>query len=782
MKALIQFSFISLISTVLCLMPVSNLKAESQELSDAERRRSSVTNPTTANPGVVTSSSEETASGVYYDSEGYAVTVRKEKTTGAKLALTGDFLALVMLLGVGAYIGTIWKYRKWTMDMKIATAAAAIMTGAVIYAITQARSKITDKEYKIEIREDGTVNNMQADAIREQAKSYRTLESLAGIKWKIEAAGAAAFTAAAVVSVVQDRKLKASQAACTAAVAADVTCPGASGAVMNLNAAEAGSGVAPSGVEFTKIMAANQAAKAAITTCTTAKAPCLAATIEMDAVTTGIDQASLEASLPAAQMASVIAPTERLHLADVDLYQSYMTGMIAQNEINELWSFESRNFPYESLFLAKSSHENFALTSYLQKFEEQRFYQGELSSLTIDKAQAMGAQANTYMDQKLRLRLSENTKRLQNILLDWIFPSAQAWTMKEFGLAGGVAVAAAMMFRKQAQIFDRWMAVPRNRQYVFAGSAAIATAAAVISKKSEGTYKENAEKLEGMLKEIERLQGMPLGYTAPPKTSTGFNDGLTPRNVQSSRLALDGGKTSCMIGQPTGSEACRSFESEIKKETALGDMGDTMANLATLTGSTADGFMGTDSLSGATLDNINQLAASQAVADEALRQARDSYNKLREKNGEKPLDFVKLSSDFLDGVKKATIRNLEEDANGSRRLMASLGGAGNIPLGKPIEEKAAESVESAIVDGKGVAAGNKAPEGNFDFSFGFDDSGNQDDLLANAVYGDDGMLIDIKNDFESTDDIVSNRDVSLFQIISVRYLKSGFPRLFELKE
>lgn len=778
MKALFQFSFISLISAVLCLMPVSNLRAESEELSDAERRRSEVTTPTTSDEAEVTVSSDESASGVYYDSEGYAVTVRKETTTGSKISLTGDFLSLVMLLGVGVFIGTIWKYQPWSLDMRIATAAAAIMTGAVIYAITQARSKITDKEYKIEIREDGTVNNMQADAIREQAKSYRTLENLAALKWKIEAAGAAAFTAAAVVSVMQDRALKAAQSACQAAAAADVTCNAtAAAAVTNLIVTEAGTGVTTSYSDYTAVMSANTATDAAISTCTTARAPCQALTNLTRTVVAGA------AEIPQVQVSEFTPILDNQQNFSGDIYyQKFVSSMVSNQEVIELWDFEDRNFPYEDLLTSVEPIEQSAHTNYFQKYEEERFLKGELSSLSVDETLRMGAQVSSYFDQKLRSKLISNTKKLQDVVIEMIFPSAQAWSLKEFGLGGGIAVAAVALFRKQSTIFDRWMASPRKRQFVFGGAAAVATTASVISKKSEGTYKDNAEKLEGMLQEIERLQGMPLGYTAPPKTSTGFNDGLTPRNIQSSRLALDGGKTSCQIGQATGSEECRSFESEIKKEKALGDMGDTMANLATLTGSTADGFMGTDSLSGATLDNINQLAGSQAVADSALKQARDSYNKLREKDGQKPLDFTKLSSDFLDGVKKATIRSLENDASNTNRLMAGLGRSGSIPLGKPIEEKAEEPVESALVDEKAVAATNKAPEGDFDFSFGFDDSGEQNDEFANAIYGDDGMMIDIKNDFETTDDIVSNRDVSLFQIISVRYMKSGFPRLFELRE
>lgn len=785
-KAILNLSLMTIIGLTLCALPVGEARAQAQ----AEQRRLDAQNASQGNspalPTNIPQSAEESASGVFYDSEGYAVQTRSASTEEAN-TLSADFLYLIMMLCIAAFMGRLIKYKKWSSDVWVAIAASTIMVGAVIMAIMGSKSRIHARDYKVEVKEDGTVNNMQADAIREQIKSYRELESLAGKKWKIEAAGAAAFAGAGAYALMKHMKANAKIKACQSAAvthlgAMTTACaaPGGQAACKEVAFCQAtvshmgtldASFMGPpenSVAAGAKIETLSTTAKGAAQGCTGASALCV------ETIVTDVDM-NLTYGVP------VLAAQ-----SEPELDHSILKFVNA-SALSEFWDNQLRfSSPYLSFFepdlenitYHHDPHINSALTTY----ETKRFMAGQVQSLSVTQLPAMLTSAKNLSYQKLISVNQNQQNKLKSLIAESFFSQAHAWGVKEFGLAGAAAVAYYTTSKKTATWLDSYMYSPQNRAIVFGIAATVATGSALLSKKTEGQMGGNAKKLEELLADIERLQNSSSAFTSPSQQRPGVQTGLAPSNIQAPVLANSGEKTPCIRDD----KGCVNVESAIKNDPGLTDFGSTMSNLATLSGKVADGMMGTDSLSEGVMGDVEALAGMQGVANKLLNRAQEEHSKKLTELSKKPVDLGKITDNALRNLQAATVRSLNED-QGSRDTLASNFGLSPLSIpGKPgsgaISETDREELESALADGGGATGVGAADAKGLDFNFNFDDGTTDGQGQENlAMLGVDGMSVEL-DDYEAIDDIVSNRDVSLFQIITVRYFKSGFPRLFEIEE
>lgn len=789
MKALLNVFMISLATITLMALPISEAHAQSR--AEVARAQALANESGQNESGPAPKTQEEAAGGVYYDSEGVATRVRSTTTTRV---VEGDMLHLILLLGIGVFVGRMWRYAKWTRDMRVAVGAAIIMVGATIKALMTARRNINADTYQVEIKEDGSVNNMQVDAIREQIESYRELEKLASTKWKIEAAGAAAFTASAAYALFIHTRVTAQvetcgQALTQAALAAlppnvplATACDAAQGAMapvrMSIQSPPTGEQSASIG---TRMFAELNAFKSAFSACPPAAAICGQMALEAaEAIAQTPDPEVIVGDIA---VVGSTAPMGAPHTVASFEFQVF-NHFLSYQEMASAWrdtdiSFDS---PYNDLFLPATEKLNIQpIANHLTRFEYERYLSGEVSSLALADISRMSTSSDRYFAEAIVRQARQHERQLVSLVADALLPSAHAWGVRELGLGGGIAAAFVASTRQTARMLDRFMATPKNRAVVFGSAAAISTAAAVMSKRAEGQYANNAEKLEDLLREMENLQTMPTAFTGQNTVSPGATNTQAPRSVRPPALTSDGAKTPCLAGQTD--KGCNNLSDELGRK-EFSEFGAPMANLASLTGATADGFIGTDTLSDGTLANVDKLANQQALANSALRAARDRADQLNKKLGIDD-DFEKATNRFRDNMAQAVIKRAETDPSFGRVANAFSGNRAGIPLAAvPTDlSEAKEVVESVIADGAKEVPSDGSKSGDFDFNFEFDDGYGFDDSYANAVYGDDGMIIDIKGgDYEATGDIVSNRDVSLFQIITVRYFKSGFPRLFDLRD
>jgi hypothetical protein len=776
-RSVLNLLVITIIGLTLCALPVGEARAQSSTRGNSS-----------ALPDHAPRSAEESATGVFYDSDGYAVQARKTETKGVN-DLSADFLYLIMMLGIGAFMGRIIKYQKKSPDTWVAIAASVIMIGATIMAIMGSKKRIHAGEYKIEVRQDGTVNNMQADAIREQIKSYRELESLAGKKWKIEAAGAAAYFGAAGYAYMLYMQEQAGLTACstslqTAQMTFAATCSPLNPESCRQAAACANAHAhlatlhttinappAPSEAMAGAVEGASMSAVAATNMCLPASTVC-------SSVITG----SVVPNLTAGNPSVIDAPVGNFAPPSID---AEVLKFVEQSQHHKLWESELQfQSPYQNLFYSIKPEVYkqglFVLSSQFETFEQKRFEQGALSSLDLNQLKHYVSLSQSLSYARLEHINAKNQSLLKGLITEHFISSAHAWGAKEFGLAGGAALAYYTSSRSTAVWLDSFLATPKWRAIVFGIAGTVAAASSLISKKTEGTMGENAKKLEDLLADVMRLQTGARAFVAPSQQSPGVQRGLSPTQIQSPNLNTDLAKQPCI----KDGKNCAKLESQITSNPGLTDFGTTMSNLASLSGKVADGMMGSGDLSAATLGDIDALAAKQGVARQLTSRAAEAMNKRLKEAGREPVDLQAVTDSALRSLQAATIRSLNADPNARDALASSFGVE---PLAIPGSGNAAvagidrEVVESALAAGGGPTGVGSAAPGGFDFNFDFDDGlGNYDGDFTSAMLGSDGMIH--VDDYEAIDDIVSNRDVSLFQIITVRYFKSGYPRLFEINE
>lgn len=784
MKTLIHSLALALISFTLSALPIQEARAQAV----TTERESLVQDENGNQPNVVKGpqSEEESAVGVYYDSEGYAVVTKRIQTEGGAFQETSDALTMVLLIAIGVFAARLWKYRPMTTDMKIAMAAGVIMIGATIHALATAKKNIDDKEYKVTIREDGTVTNMQREAIEQEIKSYQELEKLAGIKWKIESAGAVAFTGAAGMAMMNAARWNAARTGCQDALIAN-NCPAAFTAQVEQEAAleiTTGSSLSDQAaiqVRQGRVQALTNSCLGAAPPATAAAAIAAAHAGCMEAHRLAVSQTAGGAAAALQTPMSHPSSGEGLELFVFDFYDRAIT----ESELISLWTDRSliHSSPYQGLFVNNSAITKFdqRLHSGLRGFDANRFNNGQLASLSVDQYYLLKDRSERYLEGKLEAQVERHARSLKTMLGQLVLSDAHAFGMKELGLTGAVLGFFISTFMRQANILDRMMATPRRRALAYGIAAGISVAAAILSKKIEGKMGENVKKLQELLKQMDRLKDTSVAGTGNTTVTPNLYESLAPRNIQQPTRLSDDERLPCP--NPSTDGKCPSMKEEFEKQSAISSFGAPMATLATSTGQMADNMLGNDPLGAASLADANNLASQGAVADRMLDHARKSYNDVLKKRGGAPFDFDKESNKFRDELKRATIKSLQ-DTKGGNSAVAAFGSGGLRPIpesaNKPVEldeEAVAALMEEAPVEKND---GNKGDEMNFEF-FGEDEFA-YDPNLDNAIMGADGLIRDIDGGGESTDDIVNNRDVSLFQIITVRYFKSGFPRLFELNE
>uniref|UniRef100_UPI0035672A11 hypothetical protein n=1 Tax=Halobacteriovorax sp. TaxID=2020862 RepID=UPI0035672A11 len=123
-------------------------------------------------------------------------------------------------------------------------------------------------------------------------------------------------------------------------------------------------------------------------------------------------------------------------------------------------------------------------------------------------------------------------------------------------------------------------------------------------------------------------------------------------------------------------------------------------------------------------------------------------------------------------LRKNTQAVLSGSGKSAADVLAAIGPVGN---NESEEKKVAAAAPAENSKLKMTSGSSKKVNGGFRLDLeneGSNDGLNADEVLANKNAAD-------AMNGEAQDDIVANKDVSIFKVISVRYLKSGFNKLLE---
>lgn len=208
------------------------------------------------------------------------------------------------------------------------------------------------------------------------------------------------------------------------------------------------------------------------------------------------------------------------------------------------------------------------------------------------------------------------------------------------------------------------------------------------------------------------------------------------------------------------------------------------------------GAQGKTSLSPRTGAKINSLLNHQKAAGRFLKRSGKKLDELRKKAGMKPANIEssskKMAADMVKGTSKH-YKNKGINPNSKLASFGSRGGslfnsgaAGNRGNEMSDAQKAAGLLDEDLNGGKGFndslggkGLGETGAGGNGEFNFEFDQEAIDAEVAAkNAAFADmAAQAAKIEGSEESS--IIEDPTVSIWKVLSTRYLKSGYKKLLE---
>lgn len=209
----------------------------------------------------------------------------------------------------------------------------------------------------------------------------------------------------------------------------------------------------------------------------------------------------------------------------------------------------------------------------------------------------------------------------------------------------------------------------------------------------------------------------------------------------------------------------------------------------------ANGVQGRSSISPKAASRIDSLNGRQNAINKSLLRGQKRLDKVRKKLGKDNFKLGdKAKSNFLDRVKKASNYFKKKGMN-PNSMLSKIGGSASgfassgagRDSGLSDAQKAAGLLGDDLEGGKGLGDtlggkgldGTNVGTGNGEFNFEFDEDALEAEVAAkNAAFADMAAEASkIKGNEE--DSIIDDPTVSIWKVLSTRYLKSGYKKLLE---
>lgn len=350
-------------------------------------------------------------------------------------------------------------------------------------------------------------------------------------------------------------------------------------------------------------------------------------------------------------------------------------------------------------------------------------------------------------------------------VVDFIFPRAQASWLPLLGLSGGVLAAFLAIGASSGFHIDRLMFAPGRRTIMF---SLLATLSYLASTSSANTIKKIDDNLAKIKKIIEELNNLAKGVKYKNVIEKGIQlQTLPPAEIEFYTFSEDGKSlTPCL--DTDSNVNCKPIE-QLRLMANWGNLPDSFKTTSLEALSLGNALSGANGISGSTLGSAGSLANKQAAIGRMLKNRQDAYNKIP---GIKKIDFNKEQQDFFDRLGRSIKKDLQNNGMTGAGMMASLGTT-SINT-KDTEDADKKVAKNPFTDLKGITSAVSAAPGNKmekDLDLEFKEA--EAELVASA-----GASSKPQYDV-TTDEINKDNGPSLFEVISNRYLKSGYPKLLE---
>lgn len=753
------------------------------------------------------------------DENGDDYTTSTFKGEGESQMNTADYLAMATMLAMGVAASSLAKATPLTTDIMLAAGSGVAYIGAEIYTMIAYDNIDVDQQIDVKMSESGVVDHEQLKALEKQKQSYLNIEKAAKAKAMIQMAATAGFGVAAGVATFKALSAKNILGACmtagkTAVANMVAMCTNPLSALVADACAVCSAEVATIEATVPKIIATEESLQPSCTQ--TKELTALYETLGTAAGMAATPDACgrLVASGPplgacaAAVQKSVADLVCASHLNDINFvvetparerdtnFDAFENNPILRDAIFETNPDLERTLvgeisPNMKQLFKKSSVlgirprvkiDEASLDHYVSIRDFNRSLNGEVASISVDDYQTLRKSFVAHRGAGNDFEIGAILSAALSTGVDLLIPQARAEKA-----ASGVGVLFAVggliygLVRSEKTIMDKFMSTPGHRALVWGGIAGMATATAILSNKIAQKMGQNARQIDQMINAMRRLED------SGSISTLGGTGGETQQTISqvivrpTEDLAVDptGKETLPCVGG--GKPPCKSISGNLDKTAGFVELkGNSLGTLSTLTGNVADGVQGQSTLTAGTLQQAQDLANQKEAIGKKNKRLMDELNKLRLKSKLKPIDYDKETERLARAFRNAARKQLKTNPSGARNLLASIAPNASLnSLGEELKKEEPNAEEGISGENTAVAAlqGNAKPEdAGFSFDFG-DDNGN---TVVDAGPGEAALPDVIEG--ETGNDIIDKPNVPIWTIISVRYMKSGFPRLLELKE
>lgn len=649
------------------------------------------------------------------------------KTDGIK---DGDLMSTLTMSSVGLIASRLYTY-KMTTDMMLAAAGGAAFIAGEILAYMKLKKVMKDMETQITRDKDGNIDQKQIETLEKLKQSYVEAKGTATTKKNLQMAAAAAFAAAAVAAIVlKSSETLAFEGCQSALTSAGSSCPSAAGAA---GAATAALKSMQAAREVPAPSMTNKTTETAGLASLTAAQATLAATLGTSAAAYAVCPGTCQEQLAAACSAAIGTIQVCTSVAStVQMTGAYgVFGTIGYNPI----------MPAKQI-IAKNDSQNFFAN--LSKF---------------------------------------------------FITDAHADLFSPMGIASGLAIK--YLIATNASLgttIDTFLFTPMKRGMAWGVLSGLTFAASSATDGQIQKIEGNIQKIDAILNQMYAYKNGVVASQSPSVQNAKIDKEISQNKAlgmngnvdQDIDLKASGVTMPCVTSDKP--DKCPSFSNALSSQADFKMMPDSMQSQMGNISKLADGLNGTSKITSSTFAEAKALAGqANAIAADLARRQKELQAKLKASGS--TLDLAKEKAKLEGSIKDAVQKELDKNKMTAGEMLASFGG-GRGGLGSfSSSGSSAVATDANKTDGKGSKKGSGIaipvvglPAATMPK---IDDKAMADSLKADAdkAAAEAALTADAKatsiDDYELKNDITKDKESSIFELISNRYQKSGYPRLFK---
>ncbi|MCK5073648.1 MAG: hypothetical protein KAQ98_09500 [Bacteriovoracaceae bacterium] len=431
---------------------------------------------------------------------------------------------------------------------------------------------------------------------------------------------------------------------------------------------------------------------------------------------------------------------------------------------------------------------------YVSAHEKMALMNGRIESMGADEYFALKDAYETEGGREMQTGMSGILKVAARKGFDLLVPGAHAFGGGKIGQLLGLGVVALVLYyatkATQTVFIDTYMATYSKRAIIFGIISTLIIIASRTTQRNIEKVKEQIKKIDAILAQIGERQGTGKDYdgdyTGQDYSSTevsvkahapGYSEVKVKRGGgESSGIELDA-QTPCITencSSVTGEMSNVSDKQMIAGMSSVGKGSDILNDVKAV-GSVGNKIQGRKKLSAATMQSVSGLGKKHAVLSKKLRNLQKLLNRKFKQVGEKPIDFESLHDNAIKQLKANTVKALADkgyNAGSAGKAFKLNIKARKKELAKWNKQMKQRRSKSAVVSSK-----KKSSKGFFD-----DEENKQaepSEPVDDTNYDQGEQLAKYE---DSASEIVKDDSVSIFDVISARYIRSALQKLFKKKK